>query len=94
MIFNFLCRILVGATRDNFTDKPEIPEPGNVYACPVNFNDDAKCSILPNLRTAGKTYFYIEFKSFVYILKINILHTFKFMERVIENMLDKVFELR
>uniref|UniRef100_K1RCV7 Integrin alpha-4 n=1 Tax=Magallana gigas TaxID=29159 RepID=K1RCV7_MAGGI len=32
--------ILVGATGDNFTDKPEIPEPGNVYACPVNFNID------------------------------------------------------
>lgn len=47
--------ILVGATRDNFTDKPEIPEPGNVYACPVNFNVDAKCSILPNLRTAEST---------------------------------------
>lgn len=44
--------ILVGATRDNFTDRPEIPEPGNVYACPVKFNDDAKCSILPNLRTS------------------------------------------
>lgn len=47
--------ILVGATKDNFADKPEIPEPGNVYACPVNFNENARCSILSNLRTAEST---------------------------------------
>ncbi|XP_062576796.1 integrin alpha-4-like [Saccostrea cucullata] len=45
--------ILVGATKDNFTDKPEIPFPGNVYACPVDFlNSNSNCTVLPNLRTS------------------------------------------
>ena len=51
--FLFLARILVGAPRDNFTDKPEIPQPGNVYACPVNFDEDDQCSVLYKLRTDG-----------------------------------------
>ncbi|XP_078320583.1 integrin alpha-9-like isoform X1 [Crassostrea virginica] len=47
--------ILVGAPRDNFTDKPEIPQPGNVYACPVNFDEDDQCSVLYKLRTDEST---------------------------------------
>ncbi|XP_048755125.2 integrin alpha-3-like [Ostrea edulis] len=48
--------ILVGATRDNFTDKPEIPHPGNVYACQLSFNgEEDTCSILNELRTAEST---------------------------------------
>ncbi|XP_061167244.1 integrin alpha-4-like [Saccostrea echinata] len=44
--------ILVGATKDNFTERPEIPFPGNVYACPVDFlNVESNCTVLPNLRT-------------------------------------------
>ena len=54
--FLFLARILVGAPRDNFTDKPEIPQPGNVYACPVNFDEDDQCSVLYKLRTDGNLF--------------------------------------
>lgn len=44
--------VLVGATKDNFTEKPEIPSPGNVYACPINFMQDTECSVLSSLRTS------------------------------------------
>ncbi|XP_062589337.1 integrin alpha-4-like [Saccostrea cucullata] len=47
--------ILVGAVRDNFTDRPEIPNPGNVYACPVNFKEDADCFVLSSLRSTEST---------------------------------------
>lgn len=44
--------VLVGATKDNFTDNPDIPSPGNVYACPVDFNSETECSVLSSLRTS------------------------------------------
>ncbi|XP_061167245.1 integrin alpha-4-like [Saccostrea echinata] len=47
--------ILVGAVRDNFTDRPEIPNPGNVYACPINFKEDAECFVLSSLRSTEST---------------------------------------
>lgn len=62
MIFYFFCRIFVGVIGDNFIDKLEILEFGNVYVCLVNFNVDVKCFILLNLWIVGKIYFYIEFK--------------------------------
>ncbi|XP_062576797.1 integrin alpha-4-like [Saccostrea cucullata] len=43
--------LLVGATKDNFTDRPEIPYPGNVYACPIDFHSQSSCIVLPSLRT-------------------------------------------
>lgn len=49
-------RVLVGATKDNFTDNPDIPAPGNVYACPVDFNSETECSVLSSLRTSGKVF--------------------------------------
>lgn len=44
--------VLVGATKDNFTDNPDIPSPGNVYACPVDFSSETECSVLSSLRTS------------------------------------------
>lgn len=44
--------VLVGATKDNFTDNPDIPSPGNVYACPVDFSSETQCSVLSSLRTS------------------------------------------
>ncbi|XP_061167180.1 integrin alpha-9-like [Saccostrea echinata] len=43
--------VLVGATKDNFTDRPEIPYPGNVYACQVDFYSKTTCTVLSKLRT-------------------------------------------
>lgn len=37
--------LLVGSPRDNFTDRPEIISPGNVYKCPINITttDQRNC---------------------------------------------------